>query len=124
MSDPFAKAPEFLAAFDHVRKNGFFESIQYNAGMPMSEGPVGLCSITATGCVPDEAKYAAEGCGVLIDPDAVVESCKLLAKKNKVRQVHVTIKTENWNLWDESGNNVVGRKGARTTMVMNIQFEL
>lgn len=123
MNDPFAKAPEFLAAFEHIRKNGFFERLEYHTGDLMSEGVVYSCTIKAAGCVPDEDKYAAEGCGVLIDPAAIVESCKALAMKRKVDQVYVTIKTENWKLWDEAGEKSLGRKGVRTEMVMIIQFK-
>ncbi len=123
LNNPFEKAPEFLAAFEHVRKNGFFERLEYHAGDLMSEGLVYTCTIKAVGCVPDEAKYAAEGCGVLIDPAAIVDSCEMLAVKRKVDQVYVTIKTENWTLWDEAGEKVLGRKGVRTEMVLIIQFK-
>ena len=124
MNDPFAKAPEFLAAFDHVRQNGFFERLEYHAGDLMSEGIVYSCTIRAVGCVPDEARYAAKGCGTLINPFAIVESCKVLAVERKVDQVYVTIKTENWTLWDKAGEKALGRKGVRTEMSIIIRFKV
>lgn len=124
MSDPFEKAPEFLAAFNNILSNGFFEQVEFQAGMAMMEGEVPNCHIRAHGCVPSEKKYSSVGCGALIDPASIVSSCKELSKKQKVKQVLVTVKTENWPLWDNSGNNVIGSKGTRTEMFIFIRFDI
>jgi hypothetical protein len=120
--DPFKNAPEFLAAFENVRKNGFFEEMQYQVGSPMSDGKISHCIFGATGCVPSEQKYAAVGCGALFDPPSIIESCKKLSQTMEVKHVSVEVKTEDWALWDEAEENIIGSKGYRTKMSIFVRF--
>lgn len=121
MNDPFAKAKEFLAAFDHVRKNGFFEMV--NCKILASVGKVFLVHIQILGYVPHDQKYMAQGCGVLVDPVSIVVSCKGIVKNQKLKMVKVEVKTEDWLLFDESGNEVIGSKGTETNMSIFVQFD-
>lgn len=120
--DPFAQAPEFLAAFNNVASNGFFEEIKFDAGSRMCEGDIFLCSIQAWGCIPNHKKYLKEGCGALIDPQAVITSCKAVNNRRKVKNVSVTVETKDWLLYDKEGEHVIGSKGLRTEMRIIIQF--
>lgn len=118
--DPFVQAPEFLAAFNNVAKNGFFGEIKFS-GLG-SEGRTYSCSIEATGHIPNDTKYAEKGFGVLVDPEAIIMACKAVTGRHEVRKVYVAVTTENWDLYDRTGNSVVGVKGTTTKMQLCIYF--
>jgi hypothetical protein len=120
--DPFAQAPEFLAAFNHIATKGFFEEISFSSGNKMAEGEIYGCSIDATGCVPNNKKYQKEGAGALISPEAIIASCKAITGRRRVKRISVTVKTSAWALYDEAGEKVIGSKGTRTEMHINISF--
>ncbi len=121
--DLFAPVPEFLAAFNNLLENGFFEGIQFHAGGKLTEGVIHGCSITISGCVPSGKQYKMEGCGAIIDPNAVIDSCRKLADQNKVKEIMTKVETENWPLWDADGENIIGSKGKRTELFLYITFE-
>lgn len=121
--DLFAPVPEFLAAFSNILGNGFFEEIQFNTGDKMMEGRIYGCSISATGCVPSDKKYKADGCGAIVDPNAVIASCRKLADQKKVKDITTKVETKDWPLWDTKGENVVGSKGKRTELFLYITFK-
>lgn len=122
--DLFAPVPEFLAAFDNILKNGFFEEIQFNTGGKMMEGKIYGCSITATGCVPSDKKFEAEGSGAIIDPNTIVASCRKLATQKKVKDVTTKVETKDWPLWDATGEKVIGSKGKRTELFLYVTFKI
>lgn len=120
--DLFATVPEFLAAFDNILKNGFFEEIQFSAyGMG---GKISFCSITAKGCVPNNSKYAATGCGAVIDPHTIIASCRNLAEQKQVKTVATTVETVDWPLWNRQGEKIIGSKGQYTKMSATIFFKI
>lgn len=121
--DLFAQVPEFLAAFNNVLENGFFEEIQFHVGGKMTEGRIPSCSITAMGCVPSEKKYKADGCGAVIDPATIIASCRKLAGQKKIQDIIAKIETENWPLYDAEGQNVIGSKGKRTKLYILVMFK-
>jgi hypothetical protein len=119
----FAAVPEFMAAFTHILKNGFFEDIQLSVSGKMMEGKISGCFINATGCVPNDAKYDADGCGGIIDPEAVIASCREMATEQKVSNVTTKVETNDWLLYDDEGE-VIGSKGSRTELSICILFEM
>lgn len=121
--DVFAGVPEFMAAFDNIAKNGFFEHIQFNVGDQMMEGRIGSCLIRASGYVPSGAAYHAEGCGVLINPQTVIDACRKLADKRKIEAVFTDVKSNDWQLWSKDETEVVGSKGMKTEMFISIIFK-
>ena len=121
--DLFEQIPEFLAGFDNIRKNGFFESIELNVGHKFMEGRVHGCTLTASGCVPKNRKSRARGCGAVIDPVAIIDSCRALAQQRKVLSVSVKIESQDWPLYDPKGENVIGSNGTRTNLFLYITFK-
>jgi hypothetical protein len=120
--DVFAQVPEFLAAFNHILEKGFFEEVQFQVGMPMGEGKVYNCTLVCSGCIPNSEQYRSKGCGVIIDPNAVVATCRNLAAENQVDKTCTEVKSQDWPLWDEEGNKVIGSKGQRTELSLTIWF--
>ncbi len=121
--DLFAPVPEFLAAYNNILENGFFEEIKFTAGSVMMEGKIHSCFVSISGCVPNHEKYRADGCGTLIDPNAVIATCRRLAGQNQIKHLSTSIETEDWRLWDAKGNNIVGSKGHRTKLSLQITFK-
>lgn len=121
--DLFAPVPEFLAAFNNLLENGFFEEIQFNTGGKMAEGVIYGCSITLSGCVPSDEQYKVEGCGTIIDPNTVIASCRKLAGRNLVKDITTKVETKDWPLWDDEGENIIGSKGKRSELFLYIKFE-
>lgn len=121
--DLFAPVSEFLVAFNNILENGFFEEIQFNACGKMMEGEIYGCFITATGCVPSDKKYKADGCGAVIDPNAVIASCRKLADQNQVKDITTKVETKDWPLWDTQEESIVGSKGKRTELFLYITFK-
>lgn len=120
--DLFAQAPEFLAAFNNVATNGFFEAITFNAGSMMSEGIIYGCHISAIGCIPNNEKYRKVGAGALISPEALIAASKAITGRHKVKNVTVEVKTSDWILYDKEEEHVIGSKGTRTEMKIYIMF--
>lgn len=121
--DLFAQVPEFLAAFRNILNNGFFEEIQFSTGNEMSEGTVYSCCITAAGCIPSNKKFGADGCGAIINPKTIIAACRKLATQKKVKGVTTKVETKDWPLWDAKGENVVGSKGKRIGLFLQITFK-
>lgn len=122
--DLFAQVPEFLAAFNNILKNGFFEDIKLSVNGPMMEGKIYGCSITATDCVPVSEEYAADGCGAVIDPNVIIAACRKLAGQKKVTGVTTKVETEDWQLFHEVEGNVIGSKGKRTELYLYVSFKV
>jgi hypothetical protein len=121
--DLFVQVPEFLAAFDNIRTNGFFEDIQYAVHGMMMEGRIQICSITAMGCIPNDPRYMAVGASAVIDPHQLVDSCRTLAHDRQIRDVTTKIETNPWPLYDRKGEEVIGSKGSRTKLFLHITFK-
>ncbi len=122
VNDVFAQVPEFLAAFNNILEKGFFESVQFHVGSPMSEGALHLVSILCSGCVPSDKKYEAKGCGLVIDPNTVVATCRKLVAENQVKNVTTNVETNDWSLYDEKDGKVIGSRGQRTKLSLHITF--
>ena len=123
MKDLFVKVPEFLAAFNRILKEGFFEDIDFHVHGLMMEGRIHACSIIARGCVPNNKKCAAKGCGAIVNPDQIIATCRELAKRHKIQSVQAQVKTDGWPLYDRSENQIVGTKGTRTELSLYILFK-
>lgn len=123
LRDLFAPVPEFLAAFNNILENGFFEEVEFHVRGKMMEGKIFSCSITATGCVPANESYKASGCGAVIDPNAVIASCRKLADQNQVKDITTKVETKNWPVWNTEGENIIGSKGTRTELSLYITFK-
>lgn len=121
--DPFEAAPEFLAAFNNIAAKGFFEHLTVEIGGVMAEGRPFFCSIRGSGCIPNDEKYAAAGCGALVNPDNIVANAHLVSARYPIKEVVVEVKTADWPLCDKRGEKVIGSKGTRTTFSMFIMFE-
>lgn len=119
-ADVFAKVPEFLAAFDNILNNGFFDNVRLE--VLGGEHKVYRCSLTLWGYVPNDDKYQVDGCGPLIDPKAIIASCRKLVNQRKVNKVSTKVETQNWPLLDEKGEHVVGSKGQQTELNISITF--
>lgn len=122
--DLFAQVPEFLAAFNNVLENGFFEDFKFNVNGSMMEGKIVGCAINATGCVPVSKEYGADGCGAVIDPNVIIASCRKLAGQKMVTGVTTKVETKDWSLWDTDGENVIGSKGKRTELYLYVSFKV
>lgn len=122
--DLFAEVPEFLAAFDHILKNGFFEDVQLSVSGKMMEGKINGCSIDATGCVPNDKKYDADGCGAIVDPRTIIASCRDLSDKKQVKKVATKVETEDWPLYNDEEMEIIGSKGKRTHLSIHVIFEV
>jgi hypothetical protein len=120
--DLFDQAPEFLAAFNNIATNGFFEQITFTFGDKMAGGEPFKCFIEAAGCIPSSEKYRKEGIRVLMKPEDVIASCRAITGRHKVKEVSVTVQTGDWPLYDKDGENVIGSKGTRTDMRIYIRF--
>lgn len=124
--DLFATVPEFLAAFDNILENGFFEDIQFNMTGKMMEGKIFSCSIMATGCVPNDSKYAKYkpvSSSAIIDPRVVVDSCRALAEEKRVKSVFTKVETQDWPRWSRDEERIIGSKGQRTNLNLTITFK-
>ncbi len=119
--DVFAKVPEFLAAFNNILKNGYFEDIEFKARTD-HKGNVSFCLISISGFIPSEEKYNAKGCGAIIDPDAIIGQCRKLCEQNEVKNLTTKVETEDWPLWDEEGEHIIGSKGQKTKIILTILF--
>lgn len=120
--DPFAQAPDFLAAFEKIAKDGFFEELE--STVSFQEGkPPGHCRVRAVGYVPNHRKYAAPGCAVFVDPSTLLEKMRRLAKQNRVRHVNFGVESEPWPLWNRGGNTAVGSRGTKTTLSLTVTFK-
>ncbi|MFZ2886675.1 MAG: hypothetical protein WA021_02530 [Minisyncoccia bacterium] len=120
--DLFAAVPEFLAAYNNILENGFFEEIQFNVNGRDMEGKIYGCSISAIGCVPSKDEFKADGCGAVIDPNTVIASCRKLAHQKKIKNITTKVETKDWPVWDSKGDNIVGSKGTRTELYLYIAF--
>jgi|GEM_PF-7024199 len=119
--DQFSKAPEFLAAFDHISANGFFDKMVFSCeGFESKLGS--SCHLEIIGYIPNDVKYAKKGLGVLYDPHAIIASCKKHTSHKIARHLDFTVETTNWKLWDRRGEKVIGSKGTQTKLKMYIQF--
>lgn len=120
--DPFEAAPEFLAAFNNIVAHGFFEHLNIKIGEVMAGGNPFCCSIRGSGCIPNDPKYSAAGCGALVNPDNIIANAHLVSARYPIKEVMVEVKTEDWPIYN-SVDEVVGSKGLRTTFFMFISFE-
>ncbi len=120
-ADPFSKAPEFLAAFQNIRKNGFFASMTFSVGSVL--GDIHSCTIMATGYIPNLKKYAANGCGQVIDPQRIIAACRKLALRKPTKSVYVKVMNEDWPLYDKDEKEVIGSKGSRVTLAFTVYFK-
>ncbi|HEY0979722.1 MAG TPA: hypothetical protein VGE23_02695 [Candidatus Paceibacterota bacterium] len=121
--DLFESVPEFLAAFNNILENGFFEQVEFAARGEGMEGKVHSCSVIAAGCVPDHKRYQADGCGLIVDPGTVIAAVRKLAGQEKVMDVSTKVETNDWPLWDTEGENIIGSKGKRTKLSLYITFK-
>lgn len=119
--DLFAPVPEFLAAFKNIQENGFFESVQFIC--LGSDGRIRICKINIAGCVPSSSEYMADGCGLIVDPNTIIDSCRELATKNKIKNIETKVETENWLLYDSTGEKVLGSKGNRIELFLTVTFK-
>lgn len=120
--DPLERAPSFLAAFSHVIAAGFFENITFSAHC--YEGKLSSCTLNAVAYIPNDPKYAAKGCGILVDPKDIVTKLREFASNGTLKSFFADVQTENWDLWDEEGENVVGSKGTKSTLVFTATLEI
>jgi hypothetical protein len=120
-ADVFAQVPEFLAAFDNIEKNGFFDNVRLE--IYGGEHIIYQCSLALCGYVPNDDKYQVDGCGSLIDPKAIIASCRKLVDQKKVDKVTTNVETKDWPLLDEDGECVVGSKGQQTQLKIMITFK-
>ena len=119
--DLFANVPEFLAAFANIRDNGFFQDFELK--VQGFDGEVTNCFMRITGYVPNDAQYAAAGCGVLFEPEQIIKTIRSLGEQREIRRIAVDVETENWALWDDAEEEVIGSKGMCTTLNLNILFD-
>lgn len=119
--DAFEKAPEILAAFDNIRKNGHFGQLNFMI-RTYDSGKVHSCNFEAIGYLPNDEKYQSSGCGVITNPRTVIANCRELAKQNEVENFTGKVTTEDWPLWNKSGNDVVGSRGQKVTLSFYIEF--
>lgn len=121
--DPFAQAPEFLAAFQNVLDNGFLLRFKIDIDVVINDdNQISECIIEAIGAIPNNEKYLAKGCGAICDPKSIIESCRQLTQNKAIKLVKCKIETEDWPIWDEADEKVIGSKGQQKTMSINIWF--
>lgn len=117
--DLFATVPEFLAAFNDLHKDGFFEKVEF------SEGGYD-CSIHITGYVPSSEQYKMEGCGNFIDPNAIVAHGRRLADRNLVKDIATKVEITNWpQICDDLtwNDDHIGSRGKRYELNLCIMFK-
>lgn len=68
----FAKVPEFLAAFDHIHKNGCFLDAEFS-GQSLVKGLPFSVSMKFVGLLPKKMESRKRGLGILLDPHVFVE---------------------------------------------------
>lgn len=117
-TDPFVQAPEFLAAFNHVLANGFFENMKLE--VLGYEGSVHELVLKASGYIPNR-KSSKKGVGALFDPEAIIASCKQIAFDRGIKRVNVTIERKNWPIYSE--DHIVGSRGEKVDMKIEIWFK-
>ncbi len=124
--DPFAQAPEFLAAFDNIVANGFLQTLNLEIDVvPKNDDAISHCKISATGYVPNDPKYMQEGCSSIIDARSLIDSCRkfMEARTFKIGDIAKTkIETENWPIFDDKGEDEIGSQGTLTRMSIDIWF--
>ena len=117
--DLFAPVPEFLAAFNDLLKNGFFEKVEFHEGGHN-------CSICITGYLPSSEQYKMKGCGNFIDPNAIVAYGRKLADQNLVNDIATKVEITNWPqicddlTWDDDH---IGSRGKRYELHLSIMFK-
>ena len=72
--------------------------------------------------MPSDKKFKADGCGAIVDPHAIIASCRRLVGQQKVKSISTKVETKDWIHWDAKGENVIGSKGKRTELYIYIAF--
>lgn len=93
----FAKVPEFLAAFNNILKNGFFEFVQLR--VHKSSMPIGYIQLEGEGIILDNPSLAEErGAGCFYDPESMIEKVKLFMDNSLVRikTVRCSVSSDPW----------------------------
>jgi len=112
--DPLEKIPEFLAAISSIFENGYFEDVEVNVSC--YEGRPLYVLIRMTGYIPSSAVYSSKGCGDLIDVKGMLTKVRALASDHAVTNLTFEVRTEDWPLYDDEEEHVLGSKGTRTYM--------
>lgn len=120
--DLFKEAPEFLALFQRIAEQGFFEELSFTASA--FDGQAMNCFIKAVGMIPNDKQYAAAGCGTFVEPKDMIEKIRALASTRKLKHFYAEVKTEAWTLWDKKGENIIGNKGTKSTLMLSATFTL
>ena len=120
--DLFKEVPEFLALFQRIAELGFFEELNFSA--TAFDGQATNCFIKAVGMIPNDTRYAAAGCGTFVEPKDMIEKIRALASTRKLKHFYAEVKTEAWALMDKKGENIIGSKGTRSTLMLSATFTL
>lgn len=114
--DFFEQARGFVASFNQVLEEGFFESFKVDMSGLENLGTTNI-SIQAQGLLPDQRKDWAPGVKLFIDPSKVIDSVREQLRSSKFSLEHRTceVKTEDWLKYGirNGEETIVGRKGLR-----------
>ena len=122
MPDVFAQVPEFLAAFDNVKKYGFFEDIFFQVMGTGGNGKLSYVVIKIEGYIPNVPEFMNEGSGIIVDPEEILKRIRNLVNNIQVERISTEVKTENWPLWSEDEETILGSRGYKVNLYINIQF--
>ncbi len=120
-----SKIQEFVAQFTNILEKGFLESLTIDTmssdGKPYSYG------IRVWGLIPNDPKYAAVGCGAIIQPTAILEMIRraqeeCVQRERKLTCNSMTAKIDNWPLFDDAGENTIGSRGQSVELYLRITF--
>lgn len=121
------KAPEFLAAFDTILNQGFFETLECSGSSSeegKNSGEFGSIAFKAVGYIPNDPKDHRKGITPFITPDLLLEKIRHFLTEEGCKLTHdpqIDVKSENWTRWDRAGNNVIGSRGRVFTLRIFVQ---
>jgi len=114
--DFFDQAKGFIASFNQVLEDGFFESLKVDLIGLENLGTTNIC-IQAQGLLPNQRRDWAPGVKVFVDPAEVIDSVReqIATSKFTLENYKCEVKTEEWlKFGTRNGEEtVVGRKGLR-----------
>jgi hypothetical protein len=129
VQDFLNKAPEFLAAFDAIFTQGFFETIECSGNSyenSRSSGEFGNISFKAVGYIPEDPKDQKKGMMPFFSPHQLLENIRLFLAEDGCKFTHaptIEVNSENWPLWDRGGNNILGSRGRKFTLRIFVQHD-
>lgn len=114
--------PGLVAAINQIANKGFFGGIEVKIGS--FEGKLNMLYVAGNGYIPSDQKYMTDGVKPMVNVPTVLRKirCKVNDDKLIIRNLNSEIKSKDWQLWDKTGEKVIGKKGTEIEFHFSITF--